>query len=91
MDPLSAKVAARYKGKKKLDSGNVVYEYSKRQVQLRNRDKAKRLEKLRSAGPEGGLASLAGGWKGSSEVVRIVAEHPRTGYRVVPDLDEGGR
>lgn len=48
---------------------------------------AERLERLRAAGPEGGLASLAGGWKGSAEIVRIVAEHPRTGYRPVPDLD----
>ncbi len=50
-----------------------------------------RLERLQAAGPEGGLASLAGGWKGSEEIVRIVAEHPRTTYRVVPDLDERDR
>ena len=50
-----------------------------------------RLQRLRAAGPEGGLASLAGGWDGSSEIVRVIAEHPRAGYRVVPDLDERDR
>jgi prevent-host-death family protein len=50
-----------------------------------------RLERLQAAGPEGGLLSLAGGWEGSGEIVRIVAEHPRTTYRIVPDQDEGDR
>ena len=31
-----------------------------------------RLERLRAAGPEGGLASLAGGWKGSEELAKLV-------------------
>ncbi|MFO7767981.1 MAG: type II toxin-antitoxin system Phd/YefM family antitoxin [bacterium] len=47
-----------------------------------------RLEKLRSAGPEGGLARVAGGWEGSDDLVRVVAEHPRTAYRAVPDLED---
>ena len=54
-------------------------------------DQLERLNRLQAAGPEGGLASLAGGWKGSSEVVRIVAEQARTGYRVVPNLDDRDR
>ena len=45
------------------------------------------LGRLRAAGPESGLASLSGGWKGVDEVIRIVAESPRATYRVVPDLD----
>ena len=44
---LADRVAARYKGKKTLDTGTVVYEYSDRQVARRNAEKARRLEKLR--------------------------------------------
>jgi ribosomal protein S18 acetylase RimI-like enzyme len=43
----SARVAARYKSKKKLDTGTVVYQYSERQIARRNNEKAARLEKLR--------------------------------------------
>ena len=39
------------------------------------------LERLRKAGPEGGLASLAGGWEGSEELVRIIDESARFGQR----------
>lgn len=46
-DPLVARVAARYKGKKVTEEGNTVYMYSERQVALRNRQKAERVEKLR--------------------------------------------
>jgi len=45
---IAARVAARYKSKKTTDKGNVIYEYSTAQVQHRNREKAKRLEKLES-------------------------------------------
>ncbi len=47
-----------------------------------------RLEKLRSAGPEGGLAGVAGGWEGSDDLVRVVAEHPRSAYRATADPDD---
>lgn len=46
---LSEKVAARYKSKKIIETGAVVYQYSDRQIALRNRQKAERLEKLRSS------------------------------------------
>lgn len=46
-DILILRVAARYKSKKKLDTGAVVYEYGPRQIANRNRDKADRVEKLR--------------------------------------------
>lgn len=46
--PLAIRVAARYRSKKKLDSGNTVYVYTERQIALRNRKKAERLEKLKS-------------------------------------------
>jgi hypothetical protein len=39
------------------------------------------LERLKKAGPEGGLASLAGGWKGSEELVQILDQSERFGQR----------
>ena len=39
------------------------------------------IERLRSAGPEGGLSSVAGGWEGSEELVRILEESKRYGSR----------
>ena len=33
-----------------------------------------RLELLRAAGPEGGLASLAGGWEGSEELADLLVD-----------------
>jgi prevent-host-death family protein len=39
------------------------------------------LERLKKAGPEGGLASLAGGWEGSEELARILEESVRVGQR----------
>lgn len=53
MASLAERVAARYKGKKEVPKADgkgttTVYEYSKAQIDHRNREKAKRLEKLRS-------------------------------------------
>jgi prevent-host-death family protein len=45
-------------------------------------------ERLKKAGPEGGLASLAGGWKDSEEFVRILGESSRVGQRNVERVDE---
>lgn len=42
-------VVAKYQSKKVLDSGNVVYEYSERQIADRHRKKADRYEKLRGS------------------------------------------
>lgn len=49
----ASRVAAKYKNKKQVDKADgsgktTVYEYSKGQVQYRNREKAKRIEKLKS-------------------------------------------
>ena len=41
------------------------------------------LERLKKAGPEGGLASLAGGWEGSDELARLLDESVRVGQRNV--------
>jgi prevent-host-death family protein len=45
------------------------------------------LERLRAAGPEAGLVSLAGGWEGSEEVAERALEYGRSAGRRVPDLD----
>jgi len=49
LDEISLRVAARYKNKKVLDTGTVVYEYSDQQVSRRNNQKADRIEKLRKS------------------------------------------
>ena len=46
-----------------------------------------KLERLRKAGPAGGLASLAGGWEGSEELARVIDESMRYGRRDSVDLD----
>lgn len=42
------------------------------------------LERLRAAGPKGGLASVAGGWEGSDELVERILCARRRGSRTVP-------
>lgn len=44
------------------------------------------LQWLRAAGPAGGLASVAGGWEDSEELVRILETSPRIGLRDTLDL-----
>ena len=39
------------------------------------------LERLKKAGPQGGLASLAGGWEGSDELAHIIESSARIGHR----------
>ncbi len=46
------------------------------------------LDRLRSAGTRGGLAGVAGGWKGSDELVMHVRDARRTPARKSPRLDE---
>lgn len=45
------------------------------------------LRRLRATGPEGGLASIAGGWEESEELVSILERSERTGERTTPSLD----
>ena len=45
------------------------------------------LERLRKAGPQHGLASLAGGWDGSNELVGYINESPRSAVRHMAALD----
>ena len=44
----------------------------------------KELERLKAAGPESGLAGLAGGWKGSHELVKTVLQMRRSKPRRLP-------
>jgi len=45
------------------------------------------LERLRAAGPQKGLAGIAGGWKGSEEFVRALEHGKRSGPRRMASLD----
>ncbi len=45
------------------------------------------LRRLRAMGPEGGLASIAGGWEGPEELVSILERSERIGERTTPSLD----
>jgi len=49
-------------------------------------DDLEHLERLRKAGPEKGLASIAGGWEGSEELVDILEKFPRIGQREIPEF-----
>ena len=44
------------------------------------------LERLRAAGPQFGLAGLAGGWEGSEELVRELETHRRGPPRPLSEL-----
>ncbi len=48
---------------------------------------AHRLERLRAAGPEKGLASIAGGWNGSDELADLVGRPRRSRPRKIAALD----
>jgi prevent-host-death family protein len=45
------------------------------------------LQRLRAAGPEAGLASVAGGWEEAEELVYVLESSPRTGQRDSGGLD----
>ena len=45
------------------------------------------LERLRQAGPQRGLASLAGGWEGSDELVRQIEASSRSPTRRSASMD----
>jgi prevent-host-death family protein len=50
-------------------------------------DDLKHLERLRKAGPQKGLASLAGGWEGSEELVQLIKQSARTAPRKATPLE----
>lgn len=62
----------------------VITRHGKAVVALVSADRLREVERLRSAGPAAGLAGLAGGWRGSLELVRLVAGSRRSKARSVP-------
>ena len=50
-------------------------------------DELETLQRLRAAGPQGGLASIAGGWEDSEELVRVLETSTRAASRNTPSLD----
>jgi prevent-host-death family protein len=50
-------------------------------------EEVERLRRLRAAGPESGLASLAGGWVGSDDLVDELISNSRTLPRSIPELE----
>lgn len=65
----------------------VITRHGKPVVALVRAEDLTALERLRSAGPEKGLASIAGGWKGSEELVEAIKSKPRRGRRRAPSLE----
>jgi prevent-host-death family protein len=50
-------------------------------------DELQTLQRLRAAGPQSGLASIAGGWRDSEDLARILETSSRVGSRNAPALD----
>jgi len=73
---------------RKAEAGEpvVITRHGKAVVALVRADRLQQLERLRSAGPAAGLAALAGGWRGSEQLVRRVAETRRSKARRAPGL-----
>ena len=73
---------------RKAEAGDpvVITRHGKAVVALVRADRLQQLERLRSAGASAGLASLAGGWRGSEELVRLISGSRRSKARRVPRL-----
>jgi prevent-host-death family protein len=59
----------------------IITRHGKPVAALVNPDDVARLEALRAAGPQQGLASIAGGWTGSEDLVENIATAARRGRR----------
>ena len=72
-----------------VEAGNtvVITRHGKPVAALVAPDDLPTLERLRAAGPQQGLASIAGGWRGSDELVANVNEVSRRGRRRPVRLD----
>jgi prevent-host-death family protein len=65
----------------------VITRHGKAVAALVPADDLEALRRLRAKGPEGGLASIAGGWEDSEELVAILDQSKRMGRRTTPSLD----
>ena len=73
---------------RKAEAGDpvVITRHGKAVVALVRADRLQQLEGLRSGSPAAGMAGLAGGWRGSEELVRLLAGSRRSKARRVPRL-----
>jgi prevent-host-death family protein len=65
----------------------IITRHGKPVVALVRAEDLSKLELLRAAGPEQGLGSVAGGWKGSDDLVDSIATASRRGRRRTSKLD----
>lgn len=65
----------------------IITRHGKAVAALVRAEDLKQLERLRAAGPDTGLASLAGGWEDADDLLRILDSSPRMGQREVANLD----
>jgi prevent-host-death family protein len=56
----------------------VITRHGKAVAALVSAARLRELERVKAAGPEAGLAGLAGGWKGSDGLVKAVLRAPRS-------------
>ena len=65
----------------------VITKHGRRVAALVPAEDVEELRRLRAAGPKAGLASLAGGWEGSDDLVKEIRRDKRTPPRAIPALD----
>ena len=66
----------------------LITRHGKAVAALVSADIVEHVERLKKAGPQGGLASLAGGWKGSEDLVRLLSRSKRTKPRNHSVIDQ---
>lgn len=71
---------------RKAEAGDsvVITRHGKAVAALVSAERLRQLERLNAAGPEAGLAGLAGGWEGSEDLVDAVASSRRSRPRPTP-------
>jgi prevent-host-death family protein len=74
---------------RKVEAGNAVLitRHGRPVAALVSPGDLEHLARLRKAGPEKGLAGIAGGWENSEELASILDASPRQGQRKTPDLE----
>ena len=74
---------------RKVEAGSAVLitRHGKLVAALVDPNELEHLERLRKAGPESGLAGIAGGWENSEEVATILDGSPRRGQRSVREFE----
>ena len=73
---------------RKAEAGDsvLITRHGKKVAALVPADELEHLERLRKAGPETGLAAVAGGWEGSEELADLLDKSFRRGRRSIPEL-----